>query len=294
MNILIVGIVNNPQAARLQEEAEKRGHTLTRCYSTDLLINSSVEQFEAKIAGVDISRIDVMYLMAISKRRHEWVLAANFFKQKNKIQIVNDKLTGSALDSNPAPAVDYYFQYRIGLPFPKSAIVFNYKSFDQIKSEFSYPMIIKSSNGRQGKGVHLINSAEEARKVFQENKDNETSLVVREYIPNDGDIRVFTVGYKAIGAMKRTPPEGDFRSNISVGGQGAVFDLTANPLVQNIAENASKITKTQIAGVDIMLHKETGKPYILEVNPGPQFTGLEKFTGVNAAGKIIEYFESLV
>jgi glutathione synthase/RimK-type ligase-like ATP-grasp enzyme len=117
--------------------------------------------------------------------------------------------------------------------------------------------------------------------------------VIREYIPNDGDIRVFCVGYSAIGAMKRTPPKGDFRSNISVGGSGTEYDLSKNPKVKEIAEKFSRVMELEIAGVDVMIHKDIGEPYILEINPGPQFMGLEKYTKTNAALEIIKYFEFL-
>ena len=154
-------------------------------------------------------------------------------------------------------------------------------------------MIIKTAEGRQGKGVFKVDSKVELEKAVEELPQESPAFVVREFIPNDGDIRIFTIGYKAIGAMKRTPREGDFRSNISQGGSGEPYELDKYPEIKELAEKVSKITKTEIAGVDIIIHKETGKPYILEVNPGPQFTGLEKYTGVNAAGEIIKYFEKL-
>jgi ribosomal protein S6--L-glutamate ligase len=139
----------------------------------------------------------------------------------------------------------------------------------------------------------MANSKDEIEKIIKENKEISPSFIIREFIPNDGDIRVFTVGYLAIGAMKRIPPEGDFRSNISLGGTGENYELEKYPKVKLLAEKAAEITGTEIAGVDIILHKETGNPYILEVNPGPQFTGFEKYTGVNAALEIIKYFEIL-
>ena len=120
------------------------------------------------------------------------------------------------------------------------------------------------------------------------------SVVVREYIPNDGDIRVFIMGGKAIGALARRPKEGDFRANISQGGSGDVFDLETRPDVREIAEKMAAACGLAIAGVDIMLNKETGAPYVLEVNESPQIEGFEKYTGVNAAKAMIEYFVSLV
>ena len=168
------------------------------------------------------------------------------------------------------------------------------KSARKIIDKFNFPVILKLSGGRQGKSVFLLKTLVELEEKIDENKHLKHYFLIREFIPNDGDIRVFTVGYKAIGAMERTPPRGDFRSNISQGGRGAEFDLNNNFEIKELAEKASKLIKTEIAGVDIMIHKETKKPYILEINPGPQFMGLEKYTKTNVALEIIKYFEEVV
>jgi RimK family alpha-L-glutamate ligase len=189
--------------------------------------------------------------------------------------------------------MNYLKQYRQKLPFPKSALIFSSKSIDSIIDKFNFPLIVKASVGRQGRGVFKADSKEELVKKVSKLQETKQSVIIREFIPNDGDIRVFCVGYRAIGAMRRIPKEGEFRSNISLGGKGEKFDLEKYPKVKKLAEKAAKVTATEIAGVDIIIHKETGKPYILEVNPGPQFTGLEKYTGTNAALEIIKYFEKL-
>jgi ribosomal protein S6--L-glutamate ligase len=44
-----------------------------------------------------------------------------------------------------------------------------------------------------------------------------------------------------------------------------------------------------VAGVD-MLQSKRG-PLVMEVNSSPGLEGIEKATGVNVAGKIIEYLE---
>ena len=64
--------------------------------------------------------------------------------------------------------------------------------------------------------------------------------------------------------------------------------------MKEIAETLSRLNQNQIAGVDIIINQETSEPYILEINAGPQFRGLEEYTNVNAALEIIKYFETLV
>jgi glutathione synthase/RimK-type ligase-like ATP-grasp enzyme len=47
----------------------------------------------------------------------------------------------------------------------------------------------------------------------------------------------------------------------------------------------------QIAGVDVIVDKISGKPYILEVNRSPEFEGFIEATGINVADHIISFLE---
>jgi len=293
MKILIVGLVKNQQLQRLQEEGKKRGHQIDGCYTSDLIINASPQKFEVILKNKDITQYQVIYLWAIGKRRWEWYVAAQYLNQHHQTKIVNQKILNPNYLYYLSPASEYLKQFENQLLFPKSSLIFKSNAVNQIINQYSFPVIVKTSSGRQGKGVFKVNTPEELKKVIKNNQNSSPSFIVRELIPNNGDIRIFTVGYKAIGAMKRTPKQGDFRSNISQGGSGSNFDLSKNPQIKDIAEKLSQLTKTEIAGVDIMIHQDTQKPYILEINPGPQFLGLEKYTQTNAAKEIITYFESL-
>lgn len=292
MKILIVGLVKNYHFNRLREEGEKQGVVVDGCYSDSLITSTDKDNFEVKLVGGEFD-YDLIYLWAFSKRRWEWLTAADYLNKTRGTVIVNNKLIDSSYQYYLTPAIDYWKQQEAGLPFPKSIVFNSPKSLDYVLDNLTFPFIIKPTEGRKGINVFKVESREQAEKALLGMKDV-NAFVAREFIPNDGDIRVFTVGYKAIGAMKRTPKSGDFRSNISQGGNGAAYDLSQNPKVQEIAERLSETMQTQIAGVDIIIHKDTGEPYILEINPGPQFEGLEKFTKVNAAEEIVKYFKSLV
>ena len=293
MKILIVGLVKNQQIKRLKEEGKKRGHNIDGCYSRDLSLYSKKGLFKPILTNLDIGSYDLIYLWAMSKRRWEWYTASYFLNKTKQTVVVNSKNIDPNYLYILSPSMDYLKQMEDDLPFPASAVILSKKSVKKVIDNFSFPVILKLSGGKQGRSVFLIKTQKELEKKIDENKDLSHFFVIREYIPNDGDIRVFTVGYKSIGAMKRTPRKGDFRSNISQGGIGAEFNLDNNSEIKVLAERISRITKTEIAGVDIMIHKETKKPYILEINPGPQFMGLEKYTSANAALEIIKYFENL-
>lgn len=293
MRILIVGLVKNEQLKRLAIEGKKRGHIVDGCYTSELIIDSDINAFSPYLKEKEIEDYDLIYLWAVGKRRWEWYAACYFLSKKCNTKIVNEKIIDPSYNYFLTPAIDYLKQYENKIDFPRSSIIFKATSIEKIIKNYKFPVIMKKSEGRQGKGIYLIKDLENLKKLAKKELETATSVCIREFIPNEGDIRVFTVGYKAIGAMRRIPPKGDFRSNISQGGKGEPFDLEKNPKVKEIAEKLSKLTKTEIAGVDIMLHKENKKPYVLELNPGPQFMGLEKYTDTNAALEIIKYFEEL-
>jgi len=293
MKILLVGLKNNPQVDRVREEGEKRGHTVDAVLSSELYINASVDHFEPKLIHNDLSSYDLIYLWAATKRRWEWYATALYLNEKYNTKIVNNKIIDPSYHYYLTSVMDYWKLQKEGLLFPKTAVLYTSKAIDAVIDDFNMPAILRGMPGRKGKTVSMVNNKQDIIKEMAELDEYCTAYSLREFIPNDGDIRVFVIDYKAFAAMKRTPKEGDFRSNISQGGSGAVFDIESNPEIRKIAERAAELTQTEIAGVDIMIHSETQKPYILEINPGPQFTGLEEFTGVNAAGEIIKYFEKV-
>lgn len=292
MKILIAGLTKKRQFERLKEEGEKRGHKVEGCLASDLIIIAGNESFSPKLKDKDITSYDLIY-MIVGARLWEWHTAALYLNKNFKTKIVNSKAIDPTYNFYLTPAIDYLRQFENTIPFPKSAVLFSENSVDEVINQFKFPVILKTSQGHRGEGVRKVENIEELKKLVQEFTALAKSCVVRELIPNDGDVRIFCVGYKAIGAMKRTPKEGDFRSNISQGGSGTIFELEKHPEIKELAEKTAKTMQTEIAGVDVIIDKITGKPYILEVNPGPQLDGLETYTKVNAAGEIIKYFESL-
>jgi ribosomal protein S6--L-glutamate ligase len=292
MKILYVGLKKKRQILRVREEAEKRGHSVDGCYPSELIISGDAKKFEAKLStGQKLSDYDLIYVIA-GRRLWEWYTACLYVHKNFGTIIVNNKAIDPSFNFYHTPAIDYLRETEEGLPYPKSAIIFSPSSLNDVSKEFKFPVIVKASMGHRGMDVYKVESRNKLEIIVSELTDDIKSCVIREFIPNDGDFRIFCVGYKAIGGMFRTPKKGDFRSNISQGGSAKGIDLKKYPKIIELAEKAAKLTRTEIAGVDIILDKKTKKPYILEVNSGPQIDGLES-TGVNVAGSIVKYFEEL-
>ena len=87
--------------------------------------------------------------------------------------------------------------------------------------------------------------------------------------------------------MKRQAQPGEFRSNLHRGGSSSLVKIT--PAERATAVKAAGIMGLNVAGVDI-LRSERG-PLVMEVNSSPGLEGIEKSTGKDVAGMIIEYIE---
>ncbi|AWW31270.1 30S ribosomal protein S6--L-glutamate ligase [Echinicola strongylocentroti] len=180
---------------------------------------------------------------------------------------------------------------REGLGMPKTAFTNFSKGGEKqlIDQVGGAPLIIKLLEGTQGLGVVLAETRKAGQSVIEAFHGLKARVIVQEFIKEakGADIRAFIVNGKVVGAMKRQGEEGEFRSNLHRGGKATVIKLSASE--RKAALGAAKALGLAVAGVD-MLQSARG-PLILEVNSSPGLEGIEKATGVNIAGKIIQYIE---
>lgn len=151
------------------------------------------------------------------------------------------------------------------------------------------PVVIKLLEGTQGIGVVLAETRKAAESVIEAFMGLKANIMVQEYIKEAGgaDIRCFVIGDKVIASMKRQAQEGEFRSNLHRGGSASLIRIT--PEERRTAVKAAKAMGLGVAGVDL-LRSERG-PLVMEVNSSPGLEGIEKATGKDIAGMIIEYIE---
>jgi ribosomal protein S6--L-glutamate ligase len=176
----------------------------------------------------------------------------------------------------------------IGLP----VTVFAHKTSnaeDIIKLAGGAPVVIKLLEGTQGIGVVLGETPKAAESIIQAFGGVNTNILVQEYIEEakGEDIRCLVIGDRVVASMKRSGREGDFRSNLHRGGSAKPIKITAQE--RTTAIGAAKAMGLNVCGVD-MLRSNHG-PVVMEVNSSPGLEGVEQATGVDVAGKIIEFIE---
>ncbi|MEQ9426656.1 MAG: 30S ribosomal protein S6--L-glutamate ligase [Cyclobacteriaceae bacterium] len=179
---------------------------------------------------------------------------------------------------------------RAKVGMPKTAFTNFSKEENRLISHIgNAPVVIKLLEGTQGLGVVLAESNKAAKSVIEAFDSLKTRVILQEFIEEAGgaDIRAFIVDGEIVGAMKRQGKEGEFRSNLHRGGSAKVIKLKRAEKTTALA--AAKAMGLAIAGVDILQSKRG--PLVLEVNSSPGLEGIESATGVDIAGKIVEYIE---
>lgn len=180
-----------------------------------------------------------------------------------------------------------------GLPVPKTAVIEREESLGvAMQIVGGPPAIMKLSHGTQGRGVILVKNMATAVAVYQKLRNTNNQILLQEFLPEaEGkDTRVIVVGDQCVAAMQREAPQGDFRSNLHLGGTAVKIKLTQE--AKDIALAATNAHGLQVAGVDI-IHSNRGS-LILEVNSSPGLEGIEKTSGQNVAKSIIQYIEQSI
>ena len=182
---------------------------------------------------------------------------------------------------------------RSRIPMPKTAFTNHSKNENKVLKHIgNAPVVIKLLEGTQGLGVVLAETDKAATSVVEAFEALEARVILQEFIKEAGgaDLRVFIVNGEVVGAMKRQGKEGEFRSNLHRGGHAESIKLSR--IEKSIALKAAKAMGLAIAGVD-MLQSKNG-PMVLEVNSSPGLEGIEKATGIDIAGKIVQFIEQSV
>jgi ribosomal protein S6--L-glutamate ligase len=179
---------------------------------------------------------------------------------------------------------------RDGIGLPVTTFAHDPKQTDEVlRLAGGAPLVIKLLEGTQGIGVVLADTDRSAKSVIEAFRGAKVNILVQEFIKEAGgtDIRALVIGGKVVAAMKRTGAPAEFRSNLHRGGSAEQVKISAEE--KATAVRAAKAMGLNVCGVD-MLRANHG-PVVMEVNSSPGIEGVEKATGIDIAGKMIEFLE---
>ena len=271
---------------RLVEAAEARGHTMDVVDTLKCTMNIAARRPSIHYEGKKLEKYDAVIprigasvtFYGLAVLRQFEVMGTWPLNESVGIGRSRDKLRSMQLLA------------REGIGLPVTTFAHDPKQTDEVlRLAGDAPLVIKLLEGTQGLGVVLADTNRSAKSVIEAFRASNVNILIQEFIKEAGgtDIRALVVGGKVVAAMQRTGAEGEFRSNLHRGGSAQQIKLS--PEERSTAVRSAKAMGLNVCGVD-MLRANHG-PVVMEVNSSPGLEGVEKATGIDIAGKIIELIE---
>lgn len=281
-----------PQAystQRLRAAAEQRGHTVKVLNTLRFAIDLSGEEPDLQYRGKLLSDYDAILPRIGNSITYFGTAVVRQFEQMdvytpntaNGITNSRDKLRATQILS------------RHNISMPATTFVHNRADVRQaIERVGGAPVVIKLLEGTQGIGVILAPEVKVAEAIIETLHSTKQNVLIQRFISESKgkDIRALVVGDRVVAAMRRSAVGDEFRSNVHRGGTVESVELT--PEYEQAAVRAAQIMGLRVAGVDMLEGKDG--PLVMEVNSSPGLEGIERATGLDVAGAIIDHIGNQV
>jgi ribosomal protein S6--L-glutamate ligase len=272
--------------ARIVEAARGRGHEVD--VIDPIACNVVISRFQHRLfaRGREIVGHDVV-IPRIGASITDYGLAVLTHFERAGVPSVNSTIAIQR-SRDKLRALQYLSAHDVGIP--RTAIA---RTPEAIRSAVDAvggtPVIIKLLKGTQGVGVMKADSPEGVESIIDTLWGLGQNIILQEFIAESRgrDLRALVVGGELVAAMRRTAKKGEFRSNLHRGGLSEKVRIT--PQERTIAVRAARTLGLNVCGVDMLRSK--GGPLVVEVNSSPGIEGLEKATGIDVAGLMIDFLE---
>ena len=290
MNIAILSRSRDSYSTRrLRAAAIRRGHVVRVADSLDYAIFLEEANPFLFYRGRPVQRPDaVIPRIGASITQYGTALVRQFEQMgvfclngSHAIAVSRDKLR----------AMQVLARHHLGIP-PTAFVHARADVRPAIQQVGGAPVIVKLLEGTQGVGVILAESVKVAEAIIETLQAANQQVLIQRFVAESKgrDLRALVVGDRVVAAMRRTAVGDEFRSNVHRGGRTESVRLP--PDFERVALRASQLMGLHVAGVD-MLESKDG-PLVMEVNSSPGLEGIEKTTGVDVAGAVMQHLEEQV
>ncbi len=269
---------------RIIEAALERGHEIDVINTTDCYMDIATDKPSVHLKGKELQKYDaviprigasITFYGAAVLRQFE-MMGTYPLNESVAITRSRDKLRSLQILS------------RAGIGLPLTGFANSTKNTkDLINLVKGAPLVVKLIEGTQGKGIVLAETYKAAEAIIDAFRQLGANFLVQEFVKEAGgaDIRCLVIGDKVVAAMMRQAAQGEFRSNLHRGGTASLVKLT--PKERATATHAARKMGLNVAGVDLL--RSSHGPVVIEVNSSPGLEGVEKATGKDVAGMMIDF-----
>ena len=272
---------------RLIEAAQERGHQIEVINTLRCYMNITSARPEVRYQGRLLDDVDAVIPRIGASVTFYGLAVLRQFEMMGVYPLNESVAIGRSRDK--LRALQILAREGIGLPVTGFANEPD-DTEDLIRIAGGAPLIIKLVSGTHGEGVVLAESTETAASVIDAFRNLNAHFLVQEFVAETRgrDLRCLVIGQQVVAAMARRSARGDFRANLHKGGKAEPVAITEEE--RATAVKAAETLGLNVAGVDIL--RSSRGPLVLEVNSSPGFEGIERVTGTDVAGRIIEFIEA--
>jgi RimK family alpha-L-glutamate ligase len=284
---LKVGVIAREPSPTIEEdlaqEARSRGHVFDSISMKTADVTKAEEEFNVR----KLLDYDVLYYR--TSLGFMWAQALQRYVESNGKHVVN--MTHLAHPFLERKTYQAYVAGTHGILTPKT-LLDTTDNFEVITEKLGVPFVAKADVSAQGRDVHLVSSVEEFAPVAAQRREKE--YFYQEYIPHEYDCRVHLVCGKPVTSYTRIPAEGEFRSNVALGGTMEALTEEEKKVLYPLAEKVADAFGLDLHVVDFLKHAETGEFVFVEINSNP---GWDKWndeaTGVDMNVLVMDYLEEV-
>lgn len=290
-NDVVDGVPEAHEIQRFMEVGKRRGVDLTVLRPRDFeLIVSTERDWKAEYNGGKLARPDFIIPRTGSETSYFTLAVIRQFERMG-VPLING---AEAVEACADKLQTLQLLSASGLPIPKTILAKFPTDVDVIERELGFPVVVKKLRSTRGAGVVLCQNRDQFGDLASLLGDvgAQTDFIFQQYIATSHgrDVRLLVVGDKVVAAMERRSTNGNFKSNISLGGVGECIDAPGE--MEKLAVEAAKALRLDIAGIDV-LYDEAGFR-ICEANSSPGFEGLEKACLLSVPDVVLDFVAARV
>ena len=282
LSMIITPKPDDPEVQILTKELNKKDYKVNYFIPSNIKVKVNIDDFEKQFEILEPKRALVRGFGVCAPQKIFFRLDILRAIEEHGVRLINSR---EALELASDKFLTSIILEKNNIKTPKTIICEDPKEALDSFEELGNDVVLKPLFGSKGIGITRLNDKSFAENVIYSLGHLNEIFYLQEFIEHKNrDIRILVVGDKAIAGMYRVSD--NWKTNIHAGARMEPIELTKE--LKDLAINAAKAVKTEIAGVDIV-ESEKGL-YVLEVNSIPGFTALQKVTDINIAEEIINYF----
>ena len=172
------------------------------------------------------------------------------------------------------------------LPVPTSYCSQTAECAMQDFQSLNHDSVVKPVFGGEGRGIFRVSDPDLAWRSFKALERCGSLIFQQQFVDHENrDLRVLFIGELAYAIERHNPT--DWRANTSRGSTARAIELDDELMA--LARQAKTISGAEIVGVDLVVDRQTGKAFLLEVNSVPGWRGVSKSYGVDIARQVIQF-----